>query len=98
MNKSRNFDKDGFGRRIRELRVKAGLTQSEVAENLTISLDAYRSIEQGRRIPALPLAEKIADFFGVTLTYLVKGLTTAEILQAGLDEVIKMLVLLRDSI
>jgi len=49
---------------IREFRKRAGFTQEELADALGVSRQTIISIERGRYVPSLPLALKIAKFFG----------------------------------
>ena len=46
------------------LRAEKGLTQEQVAKELGISRAHYTNIENGRRLPSLPLAARIALFYG----------------------------------
>ena len=50
--------------RVREHRRVAGLTQEDLARALGVSRQTIISIERGKYIPSLPLALKIAAFFG----------------------------------
>ncbi|MGM0702928.1 helix-turn-helix transcriptional regulator [Billgrantia gudaonensis] len=50
--------------RIRELRKARGLTQADLAEVQGVSRNTINSIEVGRYVPSLPLALKLARFFG----------------------------------
>jgi putative transcriptional regulator len=50
--------------RVRELRGQRGLSQAEVATALGVSRQTVISIESGRYLPSLPLAFRIAHFFG----------------------------------
>lgn len=52
---------------MRELRNGRGLSQAEVAEALQVSRQTIISIEQGRYLPSLPLAFRIARFFDTPL-------------------------------
>ncbi len=52
---------------MRELRSGRGLSQAEVAEALHVSRQTIISIEQGRYLPSLPLAFRIARFFDTPL-------------------------------
>ncbi len=52
-----------IGDKIRELRVRKGLTQEAVADSLGMSLTNYGYIEQGRVNVNIPKLEKIANFF-----------------------------------
>ena len=51
--------------KLREFRVRKGLTQEELAETLKVSRQTINSIENGRYSPSLELALKIAKFFRV---------------------------------
>lgn len=53
--------------RIRELRKERGLSQAEVAAALGVSRQTVISIENGRYLPSLPLAFRIARYFGSPL-------------------------------
>lgn len=56
--------------RLKEARKKKGLTQKQVAEYIGISQNAYSYWESGRnRIDDVSL-QKLADFFGVSVDYL----------------------------
>ncbi|MDI6871196.1 MAG: helix-turn-helix transcriptional regulator [Bacillota bacterium] len=47
-----------------ETRRRAGLSQKDVAEAVGISRSFYTLIERGTRNPSLPVALRIARFFG----------------------------------
>jgi putative transcriptional regulator len=49
--------------RIREQRAQRGLSQAELAAALGVSRQTIISIENGRYLPSLPLAFRIARFF-----------------------------------
>jgi putative transcriptional regulator len=49
---------------IKEYRKRAGFTQEELARELRVSRQTIISIERGKYVPSLPLALKIAKFFG----------------------------------
>lgn len=48
---------------IREYRLRAGLTQEDLAKAVGVSRQTVNSIEAGRYIPSLPLALKLAQYF-----------------------------------
>ena len=60
-----------FSERLRELRQKKGLSQSQLADALNISKSAISMYELGKREPDLETLEGIADFFNVDINYLI---------------------------
>lgn len=56
-----------LGRRIKELRKNAGLTQEKLAEMINIETTSLSGIESGRHFPSLPTIEKIANSLNVEL-------------------------------
>lgn len=57
--------------RIRDLREDADLTQKQVADVLLCDQSLYSKYERGERPLPLELAVTLADFYGVSLDYLV---------------------------
>ncbi len=57
--------------RLKQCRKERGLSQREVAIYCDISERAYQNYEIMRREPKLEILIKIADYFGVSLDYLV---------------------------
>jgi putative transcriptional regulator len=53
--------------RVREQRSQRGLSQAELAAGLGVSRQTVISIENGRYLPSLPLAFRIARFFDLTV-------------------------------
>lgn len=53
--------------RIRELRKAKKLSQEELAEAVGTTRQTITSIEVGKYIASLPLAYKIARYFGLTI-------------------------------
>jgi len=51
--------------KLREFRLKYGLTQEQLAKALGVSRQTISAIENGKYCPSLELALKIAKFFGV---------------------------------
>lgn len=49
--------------KIRELRVKYNLTQAELAESAGVRRETIVFLEQGKYIPSLLLAHKVARIF-----------------------------------
>ncbi len=58
-------------RRIRDLREDRDLTQKQVADALYMQLTQYRRYETGERMLPLDVAVEIAEFYGVTVDFLV---------------------------
>lgn len=56
-----------LGKRIKELRKNAGLTQEKLAEMINIETTSLSGIESGRHFPSLPTIEKIANNLNVEL-------------------------------
>lgn len=62
---------EGFPERLRKLRKEKGLLQRELAEKLNLSRVAITHYEQGKRFPELDTLHKMADFFNVSVDYLI---------------------------
>lgn len=56
---------------LKQLRADNSLTQKQIAEILNISVTGYASWEQGKAEPSIAMLIKIADYFEVTIDYLV---------------------------
>lgn len=81
---------NNLGDKIRETRLKCGLTQDKLAEMVDISTNFMSLIENGRNMSVETLV-KIADALGVTVDYLLSDTSqvqsnelTAKILQSVL--------------
>lgn len=57
--------------RLKQCRTERGLTQNEVAIFCDITEKAYQNYERNRREPKLSILIRIADFYDVSLDYLV---------------------------
>ena len=55
---------------IKDIRVRKGLTQAEVASALGVSSVVYSRYETGSRQPSIDMLVQMADIFGVTVDYL----------------------------
>lgn len=60
-----------FSQRLRQLREERELIQKDMAELLGITTSAYGFYEQGKHEPDLTTLCKLADFFEVSIDYLV---------------------------
>ena len=52
---------------VRELRTAKGLSQQRLGQDLGVSRQTINAIEQGRYDPSLPLAIRLARYFGRTV-------------------------------
>jgi len=59
-----------FPARLKALRKEFGLNQTEMAADLNLSLSGYQCYEQGRGYPDVPRLYKLAEYFGVSIDYL----------------------------
>ena len=59
-------------RRMRDLREDNDKTQKQIAELLNMQLTVYQRYERGERELPLWAAIKLANFYGVSLDYLVE--------------------------
>ena len=57
--------------RLKELRLEKGATQKEVAEFIYCSSLVYSRYEREEREPDIDTLCRLADFFGVTVDYIV---------------------------
>lgn len=71
------FDSKAYAERIRSLRMNKGLTQAQLAEKIGISASYLAKIENDRQSGSVDLAIDIAEFFDVSLDYLLRGETTS---------------------
>jgi len=60
-----------FHKRLRELRKLHNLTYDVLAEVIGVSVRAYRHYETGDREPRVDALIALANYFGVTIDYLV---------------------------
>lgn len=57
--------------RLKELCKAKGLTQKEVSLKTGIPVNTYSNYERGDREPKLATWQKLADYFGVSIDYLI---------------------------
>lgn len=58
--------------KIRELRRKSGLSQEELADKLNVSRQAVSKWETGATVPTTETLVELADYFGVSLDFLLR--------------------------
>lgn len=59
-----------FGKRLREIRMEKKKTQKQTAEVLGMKVRSYQTYEQGKLEPNIKKLIILADFFDVSLDYL----------------------------
>ncbi|MFW6047183.1 MAG: helix-turn-helix domain-containing protein [Candidatus Woesearchaeota archaeon] len=59
-----------FANRLRKLRNEYNLTQTELANKFNSSKTTFSNYENGHRKPGLELVSELADYFDVTIDYL----------------------------
>lgn len=59
-----------FGKRLSELREKSGLTQKELSSRLGMARTTFSGYENGTREPDHQTLQKFADYFDVSIDYL----------------------------
>ncbi len=67
------FNRDDYGSRIRSLRKKRGFTQEQLAEKMNVSTPYIAKIENGKQTGPVELAVEFAEFFEISLDYLLVG-------------------------
>lgn len=60
-----------FDERLTELRKEMGVTQKDFAEKLQIEPSKYNKWENGKTVPDFDTVIRLANYFGVTVDYLV---------------------------
>jgi transcriptional regulator with XRE-family HTH domain len=60
------MDSSNFGKRLKELREQAGLTQPQLAERANLSKAGIADLEQGRREPSWSTVQALCAALGVS--------------------------------
>lgn len=84
-----NSASESFEQRLKRIRKKAGLTQNEIAAELSIDCKSYGKYEQGRTRPSFESLVIIAKTFNVSIDYLLCG-TTKSVLNKEVSKCISM--------
>lgn len=90
------FDHKSYGARIRQLRIRKGFTQEQLAEKLNVSGTYIVKIESNHRTGSVEFAVELASCFGVSLDYLLLG-TAGNDKKQALQTVIAFLSELEES-
>lgn len=62
------LNSNSFGNRIKELRIKNGLSQGDLAEKIGLTRQAISNYENNERTPNDKIWQKLADCFNVSIT------------------------------
>ena len=62
-----------YGDRIAQLRERKGMTQEELAGSIGITRAALSHYEKNRREPDYKILSKIADYFKVSIDWIIRG-------------------------
>lgn len=84
-----------FGKRLKSLRLEKDLKQSELAKIIEVSTSTIGMYEQGRRYTDLETLKKIAEFFDISVDYLI-GRTDIKRFNAPSDKLNNILELLNE--
>lgn len=60
-----------FGERIKQIRIEKNILQKNTAEFLGLNVRTYQYYETGKLEPNLTTISKLADYFDVSIDYLV---------------------------
>lgn len=88
---------------LKELRINSGLTQSQLAKEIGLSMSSIRSYENGLREPNSKAMVALERFFGVSGEYLrgeidnINFKNNSEKIQSKLDNVIEEFVHFKDN-
>lgn len=66
-----------FTGRLRDLRIQSGLTQAEVSCRLNIQRATYSNYENEKRMPPLEILAALAELYGVSMDYIIRGVEPA---------------------
>lgn len=64
-------EKNIFGKRLKQLRIKQNMSQKELSERIGVVRSTITQYETGLRMPSLSMVIKIADYFEVSVDYLI---------------------------
>ena len=67
------YDLSKVGVRVKELRKEQGNTQEEISDKLGMNIKPYRAIETGSRVGRIDSLCIIAEYFNVSVDYLLGG-------------------------
>jgi DNA-binding XRE family transcriptional regulator len=62
------YDKVKIAKRIKQYRIKSGLTQAALGKEIGVDSNTISRLENGRHLPSLGTAESLAIVFNVTVS------------------------------
>ena len=71
-----------FSQRLKYLRKEIDIYQKELAQNIGVSRSTITLYESGSRKPNLETLEKLADYFGVSIDYLLGKSNEREVIES----------------
>jgi transcriptional regulator with XRE-family HTH domain len=83
------FDKNILCKRITESRIKLKMNQAQLAEKANVTPAAISQIENGLRVPSMPVMHNIARVLGVSIDYLTGKTDKSELQDLLQDDDIK---------
>jgi transcriptional regulator with XRE-family HTH domain len=84
-------DKMSIGNRIKELRKKSGLNQTELGEKLGLKTSTVSAMEVDRSSLTDETIIKLSEIFGVSTDYLLKGIETERTISENEQEILETL-------
>lgn len=97
------MDRTAFADRISMLRVKKGLSQQQLAQQLGVKRSIISYYESGDRLPSLDVLIEMSRVFNVTTDYLLKGkdseriISVSDLSEKDIEVVMTMVNALRDK-
>lgn len=92
------YEFEAIGKRIRQLRRGADMTQEQLADRLNMSIDHLGKIETGKHRCSLEILIDISVFFNVSLDFLVFGKSRSSGTAERLDSILSELITLRQML
>ena len=74
---------DTFGKRFRDLRTRKGLTQEKIADIFYLNTSSISKYEKDKSMPEIALLIQFADFFNVSIDYLLCRTECPTMIQTG---------------
>jgi transcriptional regulator with XRE-family HTH domain len=84
--------------RLKELRIKNNLTQQQIAEILQITQFTYSNYEKEKTQPDIEILKKLADYYKVSLDYLLEHETEGNVDTSSFSDTKKGCVLLIEKL